>query len=372
MASEKKDLYEVLGVNKSASKDEIKSAYRKLAKKYHPDNKETGSETKFKEIQEAYDILYDDQKRAAYDRFGFAAFDQAGGNPGQGNPFGGNPFGDEGIDLGDIFSQFFGGGSSRRQQRTGPERGDDIVMRLNVDFMDTITGKDVSIPYTYDAICPDCHGSGGKTASDVKTCPHCHGTGYVRVQKRSLFGVVETQEVCPQCGGKGKTITNPCPKCQGKGYTKTKIDLKIHIPAGINSGQQIRVNGKGEKGRNGGPNGDLYIEVVVKPHKDFQRKGNDIQINLDLSMVDAALGTTVDVPTVYGTKPLTIPAGTQPNTILRMKGYGVKDLKTGRPGDEYVNIKIIIPTTLKREEKALLEKLREIKNPKHSIFGNKK
>ena len=370
--AQKTDLYQVLGVNKSASKDEIKSAYRKLAKKYHPDNKETGDEKKFKEVQEAYDILYDDQKRAAYDRFGFAAFDQAGANPGQGNPFsgfsgfqGGNPFGDEGIDLGDIFSSFFGGGSQRRSQSAaGPLRGSDIVMKLTVDFMDTINGKDVSIPYTYDMPCPDCNGTGAKTPNDVKTCSNCNGRGYVRVQRRSLFGVVESQEVCPTCGGKGKIIVNPCSKCNGKGYIRSKIDLKLHIPAGINNGQQIRVSGKGERGRNGGPNGDLYVQMDVKKHPIFTRNGNDIYVDLTLSMVDAALGEDVEIETVYGKKILSIPSGTQPNTTLRMKGYGVKDLKTGKPGDQYVNVKIVIPTSLKRNEKDLLNQFKALRQGK--------
>lgn len=369
----KRDFYEILGVSKSASKDEIKSAYRKLAKKYHPDNKETGNEKLFKEVQEAYDVLFDDNKRAAYDRFGHAAFDQAGGNPGQGNPFGGgfggNPFGDEGIDLGDIFSSFFGGGS-RRTQNTGPVRGSDVIMRLSVDFMDTINGKDISIPYTYDAPCSSCNGTGAKTPNDVKTCPHCNGKGYIRTQKRSLFGVVESQDTCPNCGGSGKIVTNPCPTCNGKGYIKSKIDLKLHIPAGINNGQQIRVNQKGERGKNGGPNGDLYVEIVVKPDSTFSRRGNDIYIDLPLSMIDAALGIDIEVPTVYGTKILSIPSGTQPNTTLRMKGFGVKDLKTQKPGDQYVNVKIQIPTSLKKEEKELLKQFKEV--GQKSLFKNKK
>lgn len=370
--AQKRDLYECLGVKKSASKDEIKSSYRKLAKKYHPDNKETGDEAKFKEVQEAYDILYDDKKRAAYDQFGFAAFDQAGTNPGQGNPFSGfsqgfasgNPFGDEGIDIGDIFSSFFGGGRSSRRSSSGPTRGSDVVMRLTIDFMDTINGKDVSIPYTYDMPCPDCNGTGAKTLNDVKTCPQCNGRGYIRTQKRSLFGVVETQDVCPTCGGSGKIISNPCSKCNGKGYVRSKIDLKIHIPAGINNGQQIRVNGKGERGRNGGPNGDLYVQMDVKKHPIFTRNGNDIYIDLPISMVDAALGEDIEVDTVYGKKILTIPSGTQPNTTLRMRGYGVKDLKTQKPGDQYVNVKIIIPTSLKRNEKDLLMQFKSMRQGK--------
>ena len=375
--AEKEDFYKTLGINNKASKDEIKSAYRKLDKKYHPDNTETGSEEKFKAVQEAYDILYDEDKRAAYDKFGHAAFDQTGQGAGAGNPFGGGfggfgGFGgshgfEENIDLGDIFSSFFGGGRSQRT-RTGPSRGADVVMRLNVDFMDTITGKDVTIPYTYDAPCSSCNGSGAKSSSDVKTCPHCKGTGYVRVQKRSIFGVVESQEVCPECHGTGKIITNPCPSCNGKGYERKKVDLKIHIPAGINNGQQIRVTGKGERGVNGGQNGDLYIEIAVKKHSLFTRNGNDISIELSISATDAILGADKEVNTVYGKQILHIPNGTQVNTTLRMKGFGVKDLKTNKPGDQYVHLKIDIPTNLSKEQKALYEKLRELENKKSKKF----
>ena len=213
--AEKKDLYETLGVNKSASKDEIKSAYRKLAKKYHPDNHETGNAEKFKEVQEAYDILYDDQKRSAYDQFGFAAFEQGAGQPG-GNPFeGGFGFGgDGGVDLGDIFSSFFGGGRRSQRSKTGPRRGDDAIIRVKIDFMDTINGRDIEIPLTVDEPCASCGGTGAKTPSDIKTCPNCNGQGYVRTARRSLFGMVEQQEECMRCSGRGKIITTPCPACE--------------------------------------------------------------------------------------------------------------------------------------------------------------
>ena len=344
----KRDYYEVLGVSKTATKDEIKSAYRKLAKKYHPDNKETGDEEKFKEVQEAYDILYDDQKRAAYDQFGFSAFEQAGGNPG-GNPFEGG----FGFDINDIFSSFFGGGR-RSQARTGPQRGNDVLTRIKVNFMDTITGKDVKMPYTYDELCSACHGSGAKSASDIESCSQCHGSGRIRMQRRSLFGVVESEEVCPRCNGKGKTVKNACPTCHGSGYERKKVDLDIHIPAGISNGQQIRVSGKGEKGLNGGPNGDLYIEIVVKPHDFFKRQGNDIHIDIPIDFVDAVLGVTIKVPTVYGEEELKIPEGTQPNTVLMMKGKGVKDLRGGRQGDQYVHLDLKTPTNLSKEQKDLL------------------
>ena len=356
----KRDLYEVLGVNKNASKDEIKSAYRKLAKKYHPDNKETGDEAKFKEIQEAYDILYDDQKRAAYDQFGFAAFEQAGGNPGA-NPFEGGGFGGFGGDgssiFDDVINQFFGGGR-RSSQRTGPRRGNDRAVVMNIDFMDAIKGGTYTITLNVDETCSRCKGTGAKDPSSIKKCGQCGGTGYVRYQRRSLFGVVESQEACPTCGGVGKVITDKCPECGGKGYTRKKKDIDVKVYGGINSGQQIVVPGYGERGVAGGSNGDLLVEVRVKPHSVFEREGNDIHIQLPLGFVDAALGTKVNIPTVYGEVELVIPAGTQPNQILKLKGQGVKDTRNGRSGDQYVHIKVVIPTSLSKEQKKALEEYR--------------
>lgn len=367
--AEKNDYYETLGVSKSASKDDIKSAYRKLAKKYHPDNKETGNEAKFKEVQEAYDILYDDQKRRTYDQFGHAAFEQGAGGAGGGNPFSGFGFGDEGVDLGDIFSSFFGGGSRRSSTgAAGPRKGNDSLLRVKVDFMDTILGRDIEIPVEVDEKCPRCNGTGAKDASSIKPCPHCNGKGYVRVQRRSLFGVVEQQEVCPQCGGKGKIVTNKCPDCNGQGYLHKRKNVKVHILAGINNGQQIRVTGMGERGVNGGENGDLYVEIVVKPHKYFVREGNDIKLEIPLDFVDAILGTTIEVPTVYGDVQVTIPAGTQPNTVLRLKGQGVKDLRTGKPGDQYIKVIIQMPTSLTKDQKDLLEKYKEKSKDQDNIF----
>lgn len=367
--AEKRDCYEILGVSKRATKDEIKSAYRKLAKKFHPDNKESGDETKFKEVQMAYDILYDDQKRSTYDQFGYAAFEQpgGGGNPGGANPFGGG-FGGEGFDFGDIFNSFFGGGSRRHANPTAPRRGNDVVMRVKVDFMDAVLGRDITIPMNIDETCSACHGSGARTPHDVKTCPTCNGRGYVRMQRRSLFGTMESEEACPNCGGSGKIITDKCPSCSGKGYNRKKKDVTVHILAGINEGQQIRVNGLGERGANGGPNGDLYVEVVIKPHPNFTRDGNDIHINVPLDFVDAVLGTDIDVPAVYGEVTLNIPAGTQPGQILRMKGQGIKDLRSGKPGNQYVHLIVKVPTSLSKEQKNILESFRAASNPKDSFF----
>ena len=356
----KRDYYEVLGVAKTASKDEIKSAYRKLAKKYHPDNKETGDEAKFKEIQEAYDILYDDQKRSTYDQFGHSAFEQGGAN-GNGNPFTNGFSGFEGdIDLGDIFGSFFGGGGRRRQQNVGPQRGDDVLMRQRVDFMDVINGRDIEITFDYDEDCPHCHGTGAEDPNDIITCSTCHGRGTVSRTSRGIFGMMmESSAICPDCGGRGKTIKNVCHECGGSGFRRTKKTVKVHIPAGINNGQQIRLSGMGGVGKNGGPHGDLYLEINVKSHPYFQREGNDIHLEIPLEFVDAILGTKIDVPTVYGDVTLTIPAGTQPGTVLRMKGKGIADLRTQKPGDEYVHLDIKMPTYLSHKQKTSLEEYRK-------------
>ena len=367
----KRDFYEVLGVNKSASKDEIKSAYRKLAKKYHPEiNKAPGAEEKFKEVQEAWDVLGDDKKRQMYDQFGMAAFEQGASTGGAGNPFGAG-FGSQGfgdINLGDIFNSFFGGGRSSRRTNVGPQKGEDVLQRIRVQFMDAILGKKVLVPVEYDEPCKTCGGTGAKSPSAIKTCPKCGGRGYVNVQSRSIFGMMETQQVCPDCRGSGKIITDKCPDCQGRGYNHIKRDMEVNIPAGINQGQQIVVRGKGGHGINGGPSGDLYLEIVLVPHPNFKRDGNDIHIDIPISFVDATLGKKIDVPTVYGTCEVEIPAGTQPNQILRLKGRGIKDMRKGTPGDEYLHIQIKTPTKLSREQKKLLEEYQKTIDKDESIF----
>lgn len=362
----KRDYYDVLGVSKQASKDEIKSAYRKLAKKFHPDiNKQADAETKFKEIQEAYDILYDDQKRATYDQFGHSAFDQNGGqNPFQGGGFGG--FQD--VDLGDIFSSFFGGGGrSQRRNPTGPQKGADQVSRIRIDFMDAINGKKIQLQHTYDEKCKSCDGTGAQSQNDIHTCSTCRGSGYVTMTQQSLFGQVQTQRPCPTCGGTGKEIKHKCSKCNGSGYNRVKTTLDITIPAGINHGQHIRIPNKGERGHNGGPNGDLFIEVLVKSHEIFNRNGNDISIQIPISFADAALGLDVEVPTVYGDVMLKIPSGTQPGTKLRLKGKGVKDVR-GNIGDQFVEVSINTPTNLSKEQIDALENYRKLEGKGQSFF----
>ena len=366
----KRDFYEVLGVQKSASKDEIKSAYRKLAKKYHPDlNKEPGAEEKFKEVQEAYDVLYDDKKRQMYDQFGMAAFEQGANGAGAGDPFSGAGFGQGfDFDLGDIFSSFFGGGARRQQRSYGPERGEDTVQRIRIKFMDAINGQKVLVPAEYDEKCEKCGGTGAKDPSAVKTCPKCGGKGFVTTQQRTIFGVMQQQTVCPDCHGSGKIITDKCPECQGVGHKHIKRDLEVNVPAGINAGQQIRIKGKGLAGRNGGENGDLYLEVVIAPHEFFKRDGNDIHIDVPISFVDATLGKTIEVPTVYGDAEVVIPAGVQPNQILRLKGRGVKDMRKGTPGDQYIHVIVKTPTKISREQKKLLEEYQKSENKEDSFF----
>lgn len=355
----KRDYYEVLGVSKGASADEIKKAFRSLAKKYHPDiNKEAGAEEKFKEVNEAYEVLSDEQKRAAYDRYGHAAFEQgAGGNPGG---FGGFQQGFGGfadMDLGDIFGSFFGGGA-RGASKNATRQGHDRYVQLNIEFMDAVFGKQVKLPFSFDDVCPKCNGTGAKTPSDYETCSHCHGKGTVMSEQRTIFGMMRSETTCPKCGGKGKTIKEKCPDCKGEGYQRKKVDLDVNVPAGIATGQQLRVPGKGERGINGGPNGDLYIEINVKSHPVFKREGKDILMDLEISFIDATLGTSIKVPTAYGEVELTVPEGSQYGDVLRIKGKGFKDLRSNNVGDQLVKLIIKTPKKISKEEKELYLKLR--------------
>ena len=369
--ADKRDYYEVLGLSKGASDDEIKKAFRKLAKQYHPDiNKAPDAEAKFKEINEAYEVLSDPQKRQTYDQFGFAGMD---GNF-SGSGFGG--FGGMNMDdLGDIFSSFmggmgsgfggFGGFGSRSSRRNGPMKGESRYMSMDIDFLDAINGVTKTIAITVDKKCQHCDGTGAASKADIETCPTCRGSGVTMRQTRTPFGVMQSQGVCPDCGGTGKHIKKKCTHCNGTGYNSVKEQVEVKIPAGISSGQQIRVQGYGERGENGGPNGDLYIEIRVRPHKYFVRDDNDIYIKVPITSVEATLGTTIDVPTPYGDVELTIPAGTQPNSKLRIKGYGVKDLRSNQKGNMYVEVEVTIPKRLSREEKELYEQL---STKKENIF----
>jgi len=367
----KRDYYEVLGLKKGASKDEIKASYRRLAKKYHPDiNKEPGAEAKFKEVQEAYDVLYDDTKRSTYDQFGHAAFEQgasAGGNPFQGGGFSGAGFGD--INIGDIFNSFMGGGTRQRSDPNASRRGEDTLMRLRIEFMDAIKGRKYAIPVSYDETCGKCGGTGARSHSDIHTCSNCHGNGFVRTQQRTLFGMMEGQTTCQVCGGSGKVIDAKCDSCGGKGYVRVKREIDINVPSGINSGQQIRIAGKGSRGTNGGVNGDLFIEIIINAHPHFKRDGNNIHITIPISFIDAALGTTIEVPTVYGDVEVKIPPGTQPDNILKLKGKGIKDMRSGNPGDQFVHLDIKTPVALSKRQKELLETYRSDEVSGDSTFA---
>ena len=364
--ADKRDYYEVLGVSRSATDDEIKRAYRKLAKKYHPDlNKEPGAAEKFKEVNEAYEVLSDPQKRQTYDQFGFAGMDgaQAGGFGGFNSGFTSGSF----DDLNDIFSSFFGGGmggfsSSRSSSRTAPRKGEDKFMRMNISFMDACFGKTETINLTVDEKCDACDGTGAASKSDIETCPTCHGSGTVITQQRTMLGIMQSQSVCPDCHGTGKKIRKVCPKCAGKGYNRKQVKVDVKIPAGINSGQQLRVSGKGERGINGGPNGDLYIEINVLPHEKFIRDGKDIYLDIPVSAIDATLGTTLDIPTIYGEVSLKIPAGTQHGQKLRLAGKGIADMRGGATGNQYCRVQIVVDKSLTKKEKELYEQLKKLQD----------
>lgn len=367
--AEKRDYYEVLGVSKTATKDEIKSAYRKLAKTYHPDlNHSPDAPKKFEEVQEAYDVLYDDNKRKQYDQFGMAAFQQGGSTGGTGNPFSGGGFSSEGfgdVDLGDIFASFFGGGGQRRQRASnGPSKGEDTLYRVRINFMDAVNGRHISVPLTFDEPCSHCGGSGAESPSDIQTCPDCGGSGTVRTRQQTIFGVMESEGACPRCHGSGKIIRKKCSVCGGTGYNRTHKDLDVNIPAGINNGQQIRVTGKGQRGQNGGPNGDLYVEVEVQSDPTFRRDGNDVHVDIPLSFVDCALGIQAEAQTVYGAVTVDIPAGTQPDQVLKLRGKGIKDLRSGKPGDEFLHIKVKTPSNLTKSQKDLLAQFKKEEDDK--------
>ena len=369
--AEKRDYYEVLGVSKNATQDEIKRAYRKLAKQYHPDlNKAPDAADKFKEVTEAYEVLSDEQKRQNYDRFGFAAFEN-GGSTGGAGPFGqgfsSQGFGD--VDLNDIFSSFFGGGgSSRSSASSGPTKGADVLRRVRITFMDAVLGTKITFPVSYDEPCAHCGGTGAESPSDFMTCPTCGGRGYVTTTQRTIFGNMQSKITCSDCHGTGKKISHACHLCGGSGYTHVKKDLTVNVPAGINNGQQIRVSGKGERGENGGPNGDMYVEVLVQDHPYFRRDGNNVHIEVPLSFVDCALGCEIDVPTVYGEVSVRIPEGTQPDDILKIREKGIKDLRSGKPGDEFIHVKVKTPTRLGKNQKQLLQEFQNQSNCKDSPY----
>ncbi|MFZ5881154.1 MAG: molecular chaperone DnaJ [Chloroflexota bacterium] len=347
-----RDYYDILGVGKSASDDEIKSAFRKLARQYHPDvNKEPDAEEKFKEINEAYGVLSDKEKRARYDRFG---------KEGLGNMGGGSR--DYTADMSDIFEELFGqfgfGGGGRRS-RHSPRRGRDLQMQVTLAFEEAVFGVEKEIQFEREETCSTCNGSGAEPGTSPVKCSTCHGQGEVRQVRQTFLGQMVQTATCPACNGRGETIATPCHTCRGAGLERKAIRKKVQIPAGVDGGTQIRLAGEGSPGANGGPSGSLFLVLDVQPHKFFKRRENDILLNLDINVAQATLGADVDVPTLDGDERLKIPAGTQPGRIFHLRGKGVPHLRRSGRGDQLVIVNVAVPTKLTKEQRELFEKLAE-------------
>ena len=355
--ADKRDYYEVLGVAKGASDDEIKKAHRKLAKKYHPDLNRDNPEAaeKFKELNEAYEVLSDKDKRAKYDQFGFAGVDPnyGAGQGGFGGGFGGFDMGD----LGDIFGSFFGGGfggSSSRSRRNAPQRGETIQQRIMLSFEEAAFGCEKEITINRTESCDECGGTGAEKGTSVETCSNCHGSGVVMQTQRTPLGMFQTQAACPNCRGTGKIIRKPCKKCGGTGKMRKSRTLKVKIPAGIDDGQSIQLRGQGNAGVNGGPSGDVIVTISIRPHPLFTRDGNNVICEIPISFPQAALGDTLQVPTIDGKVEYTIPEGTQTGTVFRLRGKGIQNVNGRGRGDQYVRVNIEVPTHLTDHQKHLL------------------
>jgi molecular chaperone DnaJ len=350
MAS-KRDYYDVLGIPRDASDADIKSAFRRLAREYHPDvNKSEDAEERFKELNEAYAVLADEKKRAAFDRFGHAGVDGMGG----GAPDFTN------VDLGDIFEELFGFGFGRRsarQQRNVPRRGGDLQYNLTLEFEEAVFGVETQIQFSRDEECTRCEGSGAEPGSDKSTCPTCKGNGEVRQSRQTLFGNMVQVTTCPTCQGGGEIIGSPCKVCEGRGLERKSVNRSVEVPAGVDSGTQIRLNAEGQPGSNGGPKGDLFIAVNVRSHKYFRRRNDDIMLDLDINIAQATLGADVSVPTVDGDATLRIPTGIQPGKVLRMREKGVPHLRGKGRGDQMVVINVEIPQSLDEEQREIFEQL---------------
>ena len=375
----KRDYYEVLGVSKTATQDELKKAYRKLARKYHPDLNKDNEEAaeKFKECNEAYSVLSDDQKRAQYDQFGHAAFENGGmgGGGGFGGAGGFGGFGGSGME--DIFDMFFGGQGGRggNRAKSGPQRGADLRFDLEITFEEAAFGLEKEINLYRDETCDHCHGEGAESGSKVESCPECNGTGYVRFTQNTMFGQMVNERPCSRCKGEGKIISEPCKECRGKGTVKRNKKLKVKIPAGVDNGSRLRVSGEGEAGAKGGPSGDLYVYLYVKPHKFFERDGTTVLCEVPINIVQATLGADIKVPTLDGQVTMKVPEGTQPGKILRLKGKGIPSLRGGGRGDQLVRIKVVVPTKLSDKQKDALRKFADISkdniNPEEKSFMDK-
>lgn len=353
--STKRDYYDVLGVGKSADATEIKKAYRKLAMKYHPDKNpgDKEAEEKFKEINEAYEVLSDETKRRNYDQFGHEGVNGQGFGGAGG--FGGQGFGGFDDIFGDIFGDMFGGGfGGGRQRRRGPERGADIKQRVNISFEEAAFGKKVQVKINRSEECEECNGSGAKTGTSKKTCPTCNGSGQVQSVQRTPFGNIASTRTCSTCNGDGEVIDSPCTKCHGKGSIRKTKTIEVDIPAGIDEGQMIKLGGQGELGSRGGPRGDLYIEVNVNAHPLFTREGYDVYLEMPITFAQATLGDKIQVPTLDGKVEYEIPEGTQTGTVFRLKGKGIPKLRSNVRGDQYVKVTVEIPKKLNDKQKELV------------------
>ncbi|MHA8137743.1 molecular chaperone DnaJ [Lactobacillaceae bacterium Scapto_B20] len=388
MASE--DYYKVLGVDRDASEKDIKRAYRRLAAKYHPDvNKAPDAEEKFKEITEAYEVLGDEQKKANYDQYGSADGPQGFGGGGAGaggfGGFGGGAGGFGGGGFEDIFSQFFGGGAGggRAQNPNAPTPGRDLQYQMSLNFEDAVFGKKTTIKYNREATCQTCGGNGAKPGTKPQTCQHCHGNGFVTVEQNTPLGRMQSQQQCPVCHGTGKEIKDPCPTCHGEGKTEQGHEISVTVPAGVDDGQQMRLQGQGDAGNNGGPYGDLFIVFVVKPSKYFRREGSRLVYNQPISFAQAALGCEIKVRALDdkqknedGQVSLKIPAGTQTGTNFRLKGKGVPEINGNGRGDEMVTVKVVTPKGLNKKQREALQEFadasgEDLNTTKSSSFFDK-
>ncbi|KAI4453388.1 dnaj 1 mitochondrial-related [Holotrichia oblita] len=356
----KRDYYEVLGLQRGASEDEIKKAYRKLAKQYHPDlnHDNPGAEAKFKEVNEANDVLSDPQKRQKYDQFGHAGIDPSYGGSSYGGGFGGFGMGD-GIDLGDIFDSIFGGGMGMRSTGStgGPRRGSDIAVSLEISFMEACKGITHNIEVNRAETCDTCNGNGAKPGTTPKTCPECNGQGKIRVQQRTILGAMSTTQTCSRCQGKGKTIDIPCTTCNGAGRVQRRKKVSVNIPAGIDDGQTLCVRGEGNAGTAGGGKGDMNVRILVGKDPLFERRGFDIYCEIPITYTQCALGTELDVPTIDGSVKLTVPEGTQPDTVFRLKGKGVKRLQRDGRGDQMIKVQLEVPKHLTKQQRDFIMQL---------------
>jgi molecular chaperone DnaJ len=348
-----RDYYEVLGVPRTATPDEIKAAFRKLARQYHPDvSQEANAEERFKEINEAYAVLSEPDKRAAYDRFGHAGVQNTGGVP------------DFTVDFGDLFEEFFGGfggfgRSTSRRARNAPRRGTDLQYNIDLSFEESIFGVEKEIEINRDEVCEACGGKGAEPGTSPVRCSTCNGTGEVRQVRQTLLGSMVQVSACPVCNGQGETIATPCHICSGRGLVRKNRKKVVSVPAGVDNGNQIRLAGEGQPGENGGPNGNLYLVIRVLSHKYFRRRENDILLDLNINIAQATLGADVEVPTVDGLTKLKIPAGIQPGKVLRMRGKGVPHLRGNGRGDQMVVVNVEVPKALSVEQRKLMEQLAE-------------